>query len=79
MIWRSLKDDPPKIEELEGEKSILLFPCFTKVGHLYSVSNPDYALQNALNHGYTHWAVIEPHPDEEMVRRMINEMDWGYD
>lgn len=77
MIWRSLKDDPPNPEELEGEGSILLFPCITDVGHLYSVSNPDYARQNGLKYGYTHWAVIDRHPDEEKVRKRINEIDWG--
>lgn len=60
MIWRDLKTDPP---ERPG-RCILIFPLICDVGHVYTVSNRDYAAVNGVKHGYTHWAEIEPAPGE---------------
>lgn len=59
MEWRCLKTDPPV-----GDGCVVLFPVITDVGILYTASNPEYARKRALHAGYTHWAQIEPHPDE---------------
>ena len=69
MIWRDLKTDPPT-----GDRCILLFPSLSDVGHLYSVSNPDYARINGLRHGHTHWADIEPHPQEAAAEAKVEEI-----
>lgn len=63
MEWRDLKTDPPT-----GGDVVLLFPCISDVGILYTASNPEYARINALKQGYTHWAAIERHPDHEKWR-----------
>jgi len=69
MTWRDLKTDPPI-----GNGCVILFPCITDVGILYTASNPEYARQNALKQGYTHWMPIEPHPDEAVVKRHIEQL-----
>ena len=58
MRWRSLKDDPPSTQEY----AVLLFPCKSDVGILYTVSNPHFARKNGLKAGYTHWASFELAP-----------------
>lgn len=59
MIWYDLKTEPPT----DAEYAVLLFPCITDCGVLYTVSNPVYARgQYALNCGYTHWARIHLAP-----------------
>lgn len=59
MIWYDLKTEPPS----DDEYAVLLFPCKTDCGVLYTVSNPTYARgPYALSSGYTHWARIQPAP-----------------
>ena len=50
----------------EGDESVLLFSPRLYLdkyfpGHPVSVSNPDYARQNAIKSGHTHWCSI-PYP-----------------
>lgn len=65
MIWRDLKTDPPT----GSEYCILLFPCKSDVGILYTTSNPHYAMKQGIRQGYTHWAEFELAPThDEWVR-----------
>ena len=61
-MWRDLKTDPPT-----GDEEVVLFPCISDVGILYTASNPEYARLNAAKHGYTHWAPLARHPDHDAV------------
>lgn len=54
-IWRDLRTDPPT-----GDRCVVLFPMISDVGILFTASNPEYARQNAVNAGYTHWMEIPP-------------------
>jgi hypothetical protein len=59
MIWYDLATEPPS----EEEYAVLLFPCKTDCGLLYTVSNPVFAKgPYALASGYTHWARIQLAP-----------------
>jgi len=59
MKWRDLKTDPPS----GNEYAVLLFPCKTDCGVLYTVSNPHYARgPYALERGYTHWCEFKLAP-----------------
>lgn len=59
MKWRDLKTDPPTGKEY----AVLLFPCKSDCGVLYTVSNPVYARgPYALSSGYTHWCEFELAP-----------------
>ena len=58
MHWRDLATDPPT----GNEHCVLLFPCKSDVGILYSVSNPYWAMQHGVNNGYTHWAEFDHAP-----------------
>ena len=59
MKWRDLKTDPPSGDEY----AVLLFPCKTDCGVLYTVSNPHYARgPYALERGYTHWCEFKLAP-----------------
>jgi hypothetical protein len=49
--WRCLKTDPPTGKEY----GILLWPQLTDVGFTYIISNPQWALANGLNDGFTLW------------------------
>ena len=53
--WRDLRTDPPT-----GNRCVVLFPQITDIGILFTASNPEYARQNALDAGYTHWMEIPP-------------------
>lgn len=73
--WRDLKTDPP-----QGDRLVILFPCISDVGILYTTSNPDYARLNGTKNGYTHWTYFDPHPMEseaearcEQIRQMDEE------
>jgi hypothetical protein len=62
LLWRDLKFDPPSGEEY----AVLLFPCKSDCGILYTVSNPEYARgPYALDAGYTHWAEFSLAPDHD--------------
>ncbi len=63
--WRDLKTDPPTRDEY----CVLLFPCITDCGILYTVSNPEYAKYTAPSHGYTHWCKVELAPTHDIVER----------
>lgn len=58
MIWYDLATEPPA----DDEYAVILFPCQTDCGLLYTSSNPTYARVNGVKHGYTHWARIQPAP-----------------
>ena len=59
MIWYDLKTEPPT----DDEYAVLLFPCKSDCGVLYTVSNPKYARgPYAIAAGYTHWARIQLAP-----------------
>jgi hypothetical protein len=73
LYWHDLKTDPPP-----GDGCVVLFPCKSDVGiffetRLYTSSNPEYARITALGQGYTHWFPIPSHPDEEKIRKEIEE------
>jgi len=59
-IWIDLRKLLPK-----GKRPVLLFnPGVTYLellGHPFTVSNTDFARENAITKGYTHWAPI-PYP-----------------
>ena len=58
-MWRDLVNDPPSGEEY----AVLLFPCKSDCGVLYTVSNPHYARgQYARDAGYTHWCEFKLAP-----------------
>ncbi len=62
MKWRDLKKDPPT----GNEYAVLLFPCKSDCGVLYTVSNPVYARgPYALSSGYTHWCEFELAPTHD--------------
>jgi hypothetical protein len=58
MIWYDLAIEPPT----DDEYAVMLLPCKTDCGLLYTTSNPVYARVNGVKHGYTHWARIQPAP-----------------
>ena len=58
MNWRDLKSDPPTGEEY----CVILFPCKTDCGLLYITSNPQFAIINGFNQGFTHWCEVELAP-----------------
>ena len=71
MQWRDLKDDPPTGDEY----AVLLFPCKSDCGVLYTVSNPHYARgQYALTAGYTHWCEFELAPDHNKWQQWQDEL-----
>jgi hypothetical protein len=62
MKWRDLKTDPPT----GNEYAVILFPCKSYCGILYTVSNSLYAHgPYALDAGYTHWAEFELAPEHD--------------
>lgn len=61
MEWNDLKTNPPT----GNEYAVILFPCRSDCGILYTASNPQYAIKNAANQGYTHWAEIGLAPDHD--------------
>jgi hypothetical protein len=64
MIWRDLKTDPPTGDEY----AVLLFPCRSDCGVLYTVSNSVYAKGSyALSVGYTHWCEFKLAPNHEAL------------
>lgn len=69
-MWRDLKNDPPT-----GDDCVVLFPCISDVGIMYSSSNPEYARVNGLKHGYTHWMPIERHPDHDAAKARCEQLD----
>jgi hypothetical protein len=62
-MWRCLKTDPPT-----GDDCVVLFPCISDVGIMYVASNPEYARENAVKHGYTHWMSILRHQDHDAAK-----------
>ena len=58
MKWNDLKTNPPTGREY----AIILFPCRSDCGILYTTSNPQYAIKNGIEAGYTHWANFELAP-----------------
>lgn len=58
MKWNDLKTNPPTGKEY----AVILFPCRSDCGILYTSSNPQYAIKNGVKAGYTHWAEIELAP-----------------
>jgi hypothetical protein len=76
MNWRDLKSDPPTGEEycillrsgdqtsnLANSYFVILFPCKTDCGLLlYITSNPQFAIINGFNQGFTHWCEVELAP-----------------
>ena len=68
--WRDLLTDPPT----GNEYGVLLFPCKSDCGILYTTSNPDYARgKYAQEAGFTHWCEIELAPThEEWVQWQID-------
>jgi hypothetical protein len=70
--WQSLKDNPPNPKE---HYCVLLFPCISDVGIIYTTSNVDYAIgPYAIEAGYTHWMPVEKHPDHSKIEEMILEI-----
>jgi len=75
--WHDLKK-----EQIPGDRSVILFPVITDVGHIfdvfsfntYTISNPEYARLHALEKGYTHWFPIPVHPDEEKIIEKIKKI-----
>jgi len=61
MKWNDLKENPPTGKEY----AVILFPCKTDCGLLYTTSNPQYAVKHGTASGYTHWAEIELAPTHE--------------
>ena len=58
MQWYKLADVLPNKEEY----AVLLFPCKSSIGILYTASNTPYAIKHGLSSGYTHWAYIKEAP-----------------
>lgn len=58
MIWYDLASEPPT----DDEYAVILFPCKTDCGLLYTTSNPVFARVNGVKQGYTHWARIQEAP-----------------
>lgn len=71
--WIKLSEKLP-----EGHGTVLLFPVKIDVGHLYVLSNSDYARVNALKDGFTHWLPFEPHPNE-LEQHELNQIFYGDD
>lgn len=71
MIWYDLRISKPS----ENEYAVILFPCKTDCGLLYTMSNPTFARLHGLKNGYTHWAKIHLAPEhdrwEEWQNRQI--------
>jgi hypothetical protein len=68
-MWNDLKTNPPTGEEY----GVLLFPCRSDCGILYTMSNPQYAIKNGVRNGYTHWSNIELAPNhDELVEWQNN-------
>ena len=63
MEWNDLKTNPPT----GNEYAVILFPCRSDCGILYTASNPHYAIKNGIAHGYTHWAEIELAPGHDKL------------
>jgi hypothetical protein len=61
MEWNDLKTNPPT----GNEYAVILFPCKSDCGILYTASNPHYAIKNGVSSGYTHWAEIQLAPDHD--------------
>jgi hypothetical protein len=61
MKWNDLITNPPT----GNEYAIILFPCKTDCGILYTASNPHYAIKYGVTQGYTHWTEIELAPDHD--------------
>lgn len=61
MEWNDLKTNPPTGDEY----AVILFPCKSDCGILYTASNPHYAIKNGISAGYTHWAEIGLAPDHD--------------
>jgi hypothetical protein len=71
MKWRDLRTDPPT----GNEYAVLLFPCKTDCGVLYTVSNPVYARgQYACDAGYTHWSEFETAPTHNTWVKWQNDL-----
>ena len=75
--WISLNECLPV-----GKETVLLFspivyfdPGFP--GHSVSVSNPDFARENAIKRGYTHWCRIT-YPLPASIPDVIDWSDWEY-
>lgn len=61
MEWNDLKTNPPT----GNEYAVILFPCKSDCGILYTASNPHYAIKNGVSSGYTHCAEIQLAPDHD--------------
>jgi len=70
MKWNDLKTNPPTGDEY----AIILFPCKSDCGILYSASNPHYAIKHGIRQGYTHWADIELAPDHDKWHEWQNNL-----
>lgn len=66
LYWHDLETDLP-----QGDDCVILFPQISDVGILYTASNSEFARQNALKHGYTHWFPIPKHSRELEMREII--------
>ena len=67
--WRDLLRDPPTGKEY----AVILWPINVDAGHSYALSNPHYARDNALTHGYISWMELKCHPDHEAFEKHKDE------
>lgn len=70
MEWNDLKTNPPT----GNEYAVVLFPCRSDCGILYTMSNPHYAIKNGADNGYTHWSEIELAPDHDALVEWQNNL-----
>jgi hypothetical protein len=62
--WFDLKTEPPTGKEY----AVILFPCKTDCGVLYTIRNRFYAKSKyALKAGYTHWCNFELSQDHDKL------------
>lgn len=67
MTWKKLEDELPTGKEY----AVLLFPINVEAGHMYLVSNPEYARINAIKQGFTHWLEFELAPNHKEIEELF--------
>lgn len=70
MEWNDLKTNPPT----GNEYAVILFPCRSDCGILYTASNPHYAIKNGVASGYTHWSEIQLAPNHDKMVEWQNNL-----
>ena len=71
--WKLLSEEKPSLDDY----AVILFPCRSPNGILYTVSNPHYARsENATNAGYTHWSRLDLAPCHDKLVKWKDDLTW---